>query len=150
MSYSHQDESYKKELETHLASLRHRGIIEVWNDRRISAGEEWKDEIDNNLKNSDLILFLISSDFLASDYCMDKEALQAMKQHEEGTSTLIPIIIRQVRWQQEELNKFQALPKDAKAVSSSSWSSSDEAWCNVVEGIETVLETIKKRKPNYK
>ena len=142
ISYCHQDESFKNDLEKHLSSLKRQNLIDIWHDRCISAGEEWKSEIDINLHDSDIILFLISADFLASSYCMDIEAKQAMDQHKKGTSLLIPIIVRSVRWRLEELNKFQALPKDAKAISS--YSDKDSAWCEVVEGIEKLLNNLKK------
>lgn len=121
----------------------HLGIIDIWHDRRITPGEEWKKQIDSNLKDSDIILFLISSDFLASTYCTEIEAKQAMEQHEEGMSVLVPIVVRAVRWNHEELSKFQALPKDAKAISS--YDDKDSAWCEVIDGIEAILNNFKKK-----
>ena len=71
ISYCHEDEVFKNELEKHLSSLQRQGLIDIWHDRCINPGDEWKDVIDENLNTSDIILFLVSSDFLSSNYCMN-------------------------------------------------------------------------------
>src|SRR5262249_6530577 len=72
-SYSHKDETLRNELETHLKLLQRQGLLETWHDRKIEAGEEWKQKIDTNLERADIILLLVSADFMASDYCYEKE-----------------------------------------------------------------------------
>jgi len=72
-SYSHADENLRNKLETHLASLKHQGYLETWHDRCILAGAEIDGEILDNLDDADIILLLISSDFIASKYCYDVE-----------------------------------------------------------------------------
>lgn len=143
ISYSHKDENFKDELITHLSSLKRQNKIDLWHDRCIPAGTEWKEQIDSNLADSDIVLFLVSSDFLASDYCMNKEAQQAMRQHDARQSILIPIIIRSVDWHEEQISRFQGLPKDGKAVNT--WDDRDTAWLNVIEGIKKVLGDMQKR-----
>jgi hypothetical protein len=73
ISYAHKDESFREELEDHLSMLKRDGLISIWHDRKISAGDRWKNKIDDNLEAAEIILFLISSSFLGSDYCMDIE-----------------------------------------------------------------------------
>ncbi|KPN71770.1 toll/interleukin-1 receptor domain-containing protein [Neisseria sp. 83E34] len=143
ISYSHKDEDFKDELIAHLSSLKRQNKIDLWHDRCITAGTEWKEQIDSNLADSDIVLFLVSSDFLASDYCMNKEAQQAMQQHDSNQSVLIPIIIRSVDWHEENISRFQGLPKDGKAVNT--WSDRDTAWLNVIEGIKKVLGDTQKK-----
>ncbi len=143
ISYSHKDENFKDELITHLSSLKRQNKIDLWHDRCIPAGTEWKEQIDSNLADSDIVLFLVSSDFLASDYCMNKEAQQAMRQHDARQSILIPIIIRSVDWHEEQISHFQGLPKDGKAVNT--WDDRDTAWLNVIEGIKKVLGDMQKK-----
>ncbi len=72
-SYSHRDESLRNELETHLSVLKRQGVIQTWHDRRITAGSEVDSSISENLENARIILLLVSSYFLASDYCYDIE-----------------------------------------------------------------------------
>ena len=112
-------------------------VIETWHDRRIMAGDEWKGEIDEHLEAADIILLLVSSDFIASDYCYDVEMGRAMKRHEAGEARVIPVILRNVNWKDAPFAKLQALPKDGKAVML--WGDRDTAWRNVSEGIEAVV-----------
>ena len=83
-SYSHKDEELRDELSKHLAMLKRQNVITAWHDRRIGAGKEWENEIDEHLNTADIILLLISSDFLASDYCYDVEMKTAMRRHDDG------------------------------------------------------------------
>ena len=67
-SYSHKDEALRDQLETQLAMLKRQGVIETWHDRRIGAGEEVHARISEHVEDDDIILLLVSPDFLASDY----------------------------------------------------------------------------------
>lgn len=133
ISYSHKDEEFKNSLTEHLSGLVRSGAISEWNDRKIVPGTDWSHEINENLKNSDLILFLISSSFLSSDYCVNIEAETALSMHNSGEAQLIPIVIRAVEWSDSPLSKLQGLPKDAKPVASPN---NDEAWVDVIQGIK--------------
>ncbi|MCG8313740.1 MAG: toll/interleukin-1 receptor domain-containing protein [Pseudomonadales bacterium] len=133
ISYSHKDEEFKNSLTEHLSGLVRSGAISEWNDRKIVPGADWSHEINANLKNSDLILFLISSSFLSSDYCVNIEAETALSMHNSGEAQLIPIVIRAVEWSDSPLSKLQGLPKDAKPVASPN---NDEAWVDVIQGIK--------------
>ncbi|NIR52486.1 TIR domain-containing protein, partial [candidate division KSB1 bacterium] len=137
-SYSHKDEAYSEDLEEHLSLLKRMGLIQTWHDRRISAGQEWQNAIDESLDAANVILFLVSAAFLASDYCYDKEMKAALEKHEKGEARVIPIIIRPVDWSGAPFSKLQALPKDAKPVTS--WTNRDEAWADVARGIRKAIE----------
>src|SRR5437868_15300931 len=92
ISYSHEDEDLRLELENHLSLLWRQGLIEYWHDREILAGMEWAGEIDKHIRAANLILLLVSADFLASDYCYDVEMKNAIERHEAGEARVIPII----------------------------------------------------------
>jgi hypothetical protein len=143
-SYSHKDEVMRDHLETHLTLLRREGIIASWHDRRIVAGQAWKDQIDTHLDAADIILLLISADFLASDYCYEIEMQRALVRHQAGEACVIPIIIRSADWSGAPFASLQALPKDAKAVTR--WEDPDEAWLDVARGLRRAAEEIRKRK----
>ena len=68
-SYAHRDEALRNKLADHLRLLERQGIITGWHDRRITGGTEWAGAIDDHLRTAQIILLLISSAFLASDYC---------------------------------------------------------------------------------
>jgi hypothetical protein len=132
-SYSHRDEELRDELEKHLTILRRQGVIRDWHDRRITAGTDWEGQIHERLDQSQLILLLISADFLASDYCYDVELERAMARHTSGGARVVPIILRPVFWKGAPFGKLQALPTDAKAVTQ--YANRDEAFTIVTEGI---------------
>src|SRR2546421_520659 len=82
-----------------------------------------------------IILLLVSQYFMASDYCYGIEMMKAIKRHERGEAIVIPIILRPVHFQGTPFGKLQALPTDAKPVTSKSWANRDEAFYDVAEGI---------------
>ncbi len=142
-SYSHKDELFKDELEKQLSSLRWQGIVTNWTDRAIIPGQEWAGEISKHLATAQIILLLISPDFMASPYCYSVEMKRAVERHERGEAHVIPIILRSIRWQDAPFGKLQALPRDAKPVKS--WPDQDEALYNVAEGIRKVVEKLRKK-----
>jgi hypothetical protein len=95
-AYSHKDERLRDKLETHLSILKRNRIISDWHDRKIPAGAGWTGVVDEHLDGAAIILLLVSADFIASDYCYDKEMTRAMERQELGQATLIP---RPCEWQ---------------------------------------------------
>jgi TIR domain len=114
-SYSHKDEKLRDKLAVHLSALQRQQVITSWHDRKISAGAEWAQAIDDNLNAADIILLLISADFLASDYCYDIEMQRAIDRHEAGEARVIPIILKPTDWSGTPFGKFQVFPRNAKA-----------------------------------
>lgn len=113
-------------------------LIDSWQDRKLKPGEEWDKVISSKLQEADVILLLVSIDFINSGYCYDTELERAMKRHALGEAVVIPIILRSCMWQQTPFAKIQALPKDARAVAL--WPDRDEALVNIAEGIRQVAE----------
>ncbi|MVM33997.1 TIR domain-containing protein [Spirosoma sp. HMF4905] len=137
ISYAHSDEEYKVNIEKQLSTLKRNNEIELWNDRMINAGKEWDKEIKKELLEADIILLLISADFLASDYCNDIEVRIALEKHELKQAIIIPIIIRACDWNAAPFGKIQALPKNAKPIKN--WPDVDEAYLDVIRGIRNIL-----------
>jgi hypothetical protein len=139
-SYAHEDQGLRDELEKHLASLKNQRLIAGWHDRDINAGKEWQHEIDTNLQGSQIILLLVSPDFMNSDYCYGTEMKQAMAKHETGEAVVIPIILRLVDWEGAPFSKLQALPTEGKAVIS--WPNRDEAFSDIAKKLRKVVMEI--------
>ena len=137
-SYSHKDEALRDQLETHLAMLKNQGLIESWHDRRILAGSVLDDAIFSELEVADVILLLISSDFLASTYCFSKEMRRAMERHLAGTARVIPVILRDCDWKSAPFGSLMAAPKDARPVKS--WPDIDEAFTDVALQVRKAVE----------
>ena len=137
--YAHKDETLLTELKTHLSPLWREGLIEVWYDRDISAGMQWEQQIKEQLNSSQIILLLISPDFMASDYINNVELKQALERDKRGEARVIPVILRPVYWK-GVLGRLQALPTDGRPVVDRYWQSVDEAFFNVIEGVRKVIE----------
>jgi predicted aspartyl protease len=144
-AYSHKDEALRDELEKHLALLNRSGVIASWHDRRISGGTEWDGEIDEYLNRADIILLLVSADFLASSYCYDREMKRAVERHDSGEARVVPIALRHCDWQGAPFAKLQGLPRDMKPVTS--WSDRDEAFKDIAVGIRKVAEELSRTTP---
>jgi len=137
-SYAHEDEELVKELQKHLSILKWQGVIRDFYDREITAGTDWKGQIDQHLNSAGVILLLVSADFLASDYCYDVEMTRALARHDQGEARVIPVILRKVDgWQGAPFGKLQALPTDGKPVTS--WNDRDEAFADVARGIRQAV-----------
>jgi len=141
-SYSHKDQELRDQLEIHLSLLKNQGVISSWYDRKILPGTEWAKEIDTHLNTAQIILLLISADFLASPYCYSIEVERAMERHGAGEALVIPIILRPCDWHYAPFGKLQALPTDGKPVDSRYWHSKDEAFHNITQGIRKVVKNL--------
>lgn len=138
ISYSHKDEVFKDDLVKHLSPLKRLGLVEEWNDRKIAAGAEWDQVISENLERANIILLLVSIDFITSKYCYDVELERALERHAKGEAVVVPIVMRNCLWQHTPFAKLQALPKDAKAISS--WGDRDDAFTTIAESIRQIAE----------
>ncbi|MVT55264.1 TIR domain-containing protein [Bradyrhizobium yuanmingense] len=136
-SYSHKDEDLRDRLETHLSVLKRQRLIDAWHDRRIKAGDEVDHSIDSDLNAADVILLLVSPDFLASSYCYDVEMQRAMERHEAREASVIPVILKHCDWHSAPFGKLLAAPKDGKPIKA--WADADEAFLDVVKQIRAEL-----------
>jgi hypothetical protein len=139
-SYSHKDEDLRDELEVHLSGLKRQGVISTWHDRRITAGSELGPAIDENLDSADVILLLVSPDFINSDYCYEKEMSRALVRHKLGETRVIPVILRPCDWHGLPIGGLLATPTDGKPVTK--WPDRDEAFLDVVRSIKAALNEL--------
>ena len=139
-SYAHEDKVLRDELEKHLWTLKRLGLIEQWHDRDISAGKDWKHEIDTNLNKAHIILLLISKNFIHSDYCYGIELSRAIERCEAKEAIIIPILLRSCDWEGLLFSKYQVLPKNQQPISSRYWHNQDEAFMAVAKGIREVVQ----------
>lgn len=142
-SYSHEDKQLRNQLEKHVALLKRQGFIEFWHDGEIVPGNEWRDEIRESLESSHIILLLVSSSFIASDFCYAVEMMRALERHRSAEAHVVPIILRPVDWKTAPFGRLQALPTDGKPITT--WSNRDEGWLNVVEGLRQVIAHLSSR-----
>jgi hypothetical protein len=136
-SYSPVDELLRDQVEAQLSLLKRQGIINTWHDRRIEAGDDLGRAIDRALEDADVILLLISHDFLASEYCYGVEMRRAMERHETGQAVVIPVILRACDWHDAPFGKLLALPTDGKPITQ--WADRDQALLEVAMGVRRAV-----------
>ena len=129
-SYSHADIRMLEKLRKHMAMLRRQGLITEWYDREIEAGSDWRQEIERELEAADVILLLVSADFLASDFCYEQEMTRAVERAQRGEALLIGVLLHPADWNGSPFAGFQLVPRDARPISK--WSDTDEAYADVV------------------
>jgi hypothetical protein len=139
-SYSHKDEALRDQLETHLAMLKRQGLIESWHDRRIVAGSEIDQSIADAMESSEVILLLVSADFLESSYCYSREMMRAMTRHRAGEARVIPVILRDCDWHAAPFGELLAAPKDGKAITL--WPDIDQAFSDVAKQVRRAVEEL--------
>ncbi|APY61125.1 toll/interleukin-1 receptor domain-containing protein [Salmonella enterica subsp. enterica] len=144
-SYSHADEALRNELEKHLSPLKRMGKITTWHDRRIIPGQEFENQIDHYFSQADIILLLISSDFIASDYCYQVEMTNALERHNRGEAVVIPVILRECAWHQLPFGSIMAATIDGKAISR--FASHDEGYVQVVDAVSRAIANLEAKKP---
>ena len=147
ISYSRHDEALCGALEKHLALLEHEGAIRTWHQQRVDAGTERQTEIDVRLESADLVLLLISPDFIASDDCFGREVKRALERHGEGEARVVPILLRPTDWRTAAFARLEALPSKGRPVSL--WPDQDEAFVDIVQGLRSVIESLRPAAPEY-
>jgi tetratricopeptide (TPR) repeat protein len=145
-SYAHRDKKLRDELAKHLSGLQRQGIITDWHDGEIRAGSEWDVQLKKHLNLSDIILLLISPDFIASDDCYCLEMMQALERHERGEAYIIPILLRSTAIQGLPFALLQFLPRDGKPIARRK--DKDDAFAKIAEALRNVINEIGGKLPS--
>jgi hypothetical protein len=140
ISYAREDEHYRENLSKHLSNLTQLGVITSWHDRMIVPGQAWDQEVNTALTDAQIVLFLVSSDFIASGYITGVEVARALERHDNGDLTLIPIYVRDVDLTGHRLKALQALPSNGTPISD--WPREDSAYVDIVQGIRRAVDRV--------
>ena len=139
ISYSHRDAGALERLHVHLANLRREARIDAWFDREILAGDVLDAEIERELEAANLFLLLVSPDFIASDYCIEREMQRALERHDQGEARVVPIIVEPCEWAAiPALRRLKAVPKNGMPISD--WTNANTAYLNVVQEIRRTID----------
>lgn len=142
ISYAHEDHELCEQLRRHLSSLERQRRVRVWTDKTIVAGAQWSDEIREALERAHLVLLLVSSDFMASDFCYTVEMGRALERHRLGKASVVPVILRSCDWRPTPLGELKALPLDGRPIRG--WPDPDVALADVVKGLGPVLRKLER------
>lgn len=143
VSYAHKDMDHLQALHSALAPLIRLQKLIIWDDKAIDAGTGWEDTIFQQLDEADIVLCLVSSDFVASDFCYKKEFTTALDAYRRGEKTIVPVRLRKTDWKDLPLSEIQSAPADCWITSADN---PDEAWTEVSKSLRPVLEQVKQRK----
>jgi hypothetical protein len=138
VSYAPKDEQLRDELVKHLAPLNRQGLATTWYNNKIEAGFHTQAETDKHLNSAQIILLLVSADFIASDYLYSTEMQHAIERHKQAAVYVVPVLLRPVYWQDTPLAEFSMLPPGAKAVTT--YDDLDLALLDVVMGIARIIK----------
>lgn len=141
ISFSEDDEKFKKQFETHLTMLRRDGIIRPWHSKQVELGQEWEQETANHIDSAQIILLLVSPSFLASDQLYENEMMRAMKRQNSGDALVVPIVLRSTDLGKIPFTKLQALPRNNRPVDT--WRNADEIWSSIAQEIRQICEQIR-------
>ena len=142
-SYAHEDEKLMDEVRRQLIVYERQGRILKWHDRKIPAGAEWQNKIDERLRHARVILLFMSPRFIESKYCYQVEGQEALRRHDSNEATVIPVVLRPCAWEDSPFGKLQALPRDAKPLST--WDNLDIASLEVARGVMSVVDNLIER-----
>ena len=140
ISYCHADAAAKAELVRQLNPLTYVYSLRIWEDGLIQAGAEWDKAIRDQMEAADIILLLVSVDFINSRYCLGVELTRALERHVDKKSTVIPVIVRDCYWKIKGLQHLQALPAEARPIAN--WPDKDVVYAQIATKIEEILQRL--------
>ena len=142
ISYSHEDAEYKEMLIQHLSPLKRSGKIAAWSDEELLPGSKLDEKIKEQLRQNDIIILMVSSSFIDSDYCYETEMREAIAKAKAGECKIVPVIVRPCMWSETPFKDFLALPHDGKAISQ--YENKDEAYTEIVQGVKRLIEEMEQ------
>lgn len=144
ISYAHEDHNFLSKLTVHLMSLERTGQIDSWSDRKINPGQDFNQEIEKQFDSADIILLLVSPDFIASDFCYNTEMSKALERHKNQQAVVIPVILRPCNWKKLPFAKLKAVPYDGMPIAS--YKDIDSGFLEVVEAVRDATKSLDNTK----
>jgi cellulose biosynthesis protein BcsQ len=140
VSYSHKDEDWKDRLVTHLGVLKHEGLLDTWDDRRIAGGDDWYPEIEKAINTAGVAILMISASFLNSDFIIKEEIPRLLERREKEGLRILPVIVKPCAWQQVKwLPRILARPKDGRPLSGGNEHEIDADLAAIAEEIAEIV-----------
>jgi hypothetical protein len=140
ISYSHKDEDWKDRLVTHLGVLQQEGIFDIWDDRRIGAGEDWEQEIQEAMAAASVAILLVSAHSLTSEFILREEVARLLERRDKEGLHIFPVIVKPCAWQQVKwLARMQCRPKDGQPLSAGSEHQIDVNLAAIAEEVAAII-----------
>ena len=135
LSYAPADDEYRRELEKALSALEREELIKLWAKPDLRAGDDREREVAESLDAAEIILLLVSPDFLDA-YLASDELARAMARHEAG-ARVVPVLIRQSDWETAPFGRLTPVPTNRMPVAD--WATNDQAWIDVVKALRALV-----------
>ncbi len=118
VSYSRDDEKWRKRLVDQLSVIEQAGHIDIWCDRKLTPGEDWVRRLDEEMSTARVAVLLVSASFLTSQFILKHEVPQLFKRHEHDGMIVYPLLVRACPWKDVPwVARMQLRPADGKAIS---------------------------------
>jgi len=140
ISYSHKDEDLKDRLVTHLGVLQQEGFLDLWDDRRIGAGEDWYQEIQEAMDAASVAILMVSADFLTSNFILSEEVPRLLKRRDGEGMRVFPVIIKPCAWGHVKwLAQMNLRPRDGNPISGGNEHQIDTAMAAIADEIAGII-----------
>ena len=146
IAYAQADADLLKRLRIQLRAVERIGLVDAWHDGEIEAGSNREEAILKAMKEAEIILLLVSADFIASEFSYEKEVKEAMKLHELGQAVVIPVILKECSWQYTPFAKLQVLPQNAIPITNEHWKTTDRAFQQVITEVVRISNAMRSDK----
>jgi hypothetical protein len=146
VSYSHEDKALKEMFDINLKVLTQQGLITTWTDKNLRGGDVWNDIIEGELRSADIVLFMVSNAFLASDFIRAHEVRISMELEAEKKALIVPVILKHCGWREEKWAGKQPLPSLVRAVTDWEEKDREKGFGDVEKGLRELIKWIQRRK----
>lgn len=146
ISYARHDERHRRRLVVHLTQLVRDGLIDLWSDWSVIAGADWDRDIRHQLEIADIVVLLVTPNFVASAYCFEKELPLALRRGEEEGVRVLPVYVKSVDLVNLPFGKIAGLPANLRPISA--WRDPDEAWLQVAQCVRRMAEAVRESMSN--
>lgn len=144
ISYSHNDREYFERLLIHLKPLEKEGLIYVWADTKLKAGDQWRTEIEHALDRASIAILLVSADFLASDFITENELPPLLHKAQEQGTRIIPVILKPCRYiRDKNLNQFQSFNNPDETVVRMTYGKQENLYDAIAAEVEKYCSGVK-------
>lgn len=151
ISYSRKDKDWKDRLVSHLGVLQEEGLLTLWEDRQIGAGEDWFQEIQAAMNNAKVAILMVSANFLTSKFILSEEVVRLLQRRDEEDLYIYPVIVKPCAWQKVEwLNRMQVRPTGGKALTAHYGHQRDEALAKIATEVLEQFERSRHAPANQK
>jgi hypothetical protein len=140
--YAGSDELLCHELESHLAHMKNAGLVEPWHIGYVQGGGDWRSELVAHIDQADLVVLLISADFLATEECYELALKRSLARQANGQAKVVPVLVRSVDCDDALAAGLSVLPENGKAVTL--WEDRDQAWTTVARSIRILAEALQQ------